>query len=65
MDPAGNGLYPEDPGMAPDRDLTTQVTRNSWLWQDSLPSVGRISGKDCRVETRLKAIRVNLMRPHV
>ena len=64
MDPAGNGLYPVDPGKAPDHDVTTRETQISWLWRDSLPSVARISGRDCRFMTRLKAIRVNLMRPH-
>ena len=48
-DPAGIGLYPADPAKAPVHDLTTQETRISWLWQDSLPSVARFSGKSSRV----------------
>ena len=49
MDPAGSGLYPVDPGKAPDHDVTTHVTRISRLWQDSLPSVATVAEKrDCR-----------------
>ena len=64
MDPAGSTLYPVDPSKALKGDGTARVTRISWLRRDSLPSVIKVSGKDCCFVTRLRVIRLNLMRPH-
>ena len=64
-DPDISGHYPADPGNAPVFDMTTR--------RPGFPGFGEILcqvspgfwGKDRRFVIRLKAIRVNLMRPHV